>query len=585
MQTDVNTTEGLQYGFPHKRKRISAMIPDNTVEIQEQQYEGDNNAEYAYEAEYDCASVMSDVSYSGDPQPSLNDVLQYCQAMYDIVQKLDKKMDMLQRKVSELHHAQMKPHLKPRPISLLPRGPLSLHQTRMRVQKLNQRVSSSHVAPPLPGPANHKVRVEGSTRPQDSPAFKPFAPLPITRETQQTQRSSPPLPTIVSTHSLHPSITLSDSDCKDKKTVTLPESTCASPPIVAPLATSSVCPNPTAEKIRQAETVAAPRSAVQRNIITSEELPSSSVQLGPVYEFLGDPSRNIKVPGSLLVKAKQKTQPKYAARYLVRALFPKDILLSTATGGKVQGLMALDANKVSAIRECLACIFPECDLNEYGKDWKTCITNVIAMIRCLHLETKKNTANMYMNQAASQTPEESICLDSDDATEEDNEAGAPEDLKVVQKASTVNANSVNKQRESEHPDVRTPVKHQPSDPLECFGEPWRNVQLPFSVIYIGKGKPRPELSARYLIRHLFLEEILVKSNVYGNLERGVLPLDPNRIGALRDFLQMNYPTFDLKECGHDWKACVAAINSTIRSLRHDQKKATLQSRKTFSLDS
>lgn len=68
---------------------------------------------------------------------------------------------------------------------------------------------------------------------------------------------------------------------------------------------------------------------------------------------------------------------------------------------------------------------------------------------------------------------------------------------------------------------------------ECFGEPWRNVQLPFSVIYIGKGKPRPELSARYLIRHLFPEDVLVKSNVYGNLERGVLPLDSNRIGALK----------------------------------------------------
>lgn len=42
-----------------------------------------------------------------------------------------------------------------------------------------------------------------------------------------------------------------------------------------------------------------------------------------------------------------------------------------------------------------------------------------------------------------------------------------------------------------------------------------------------------------------------------------------------DFLQENYPSFDLKETGYDWKACVAAINSTIRSLRHDHKKATV----------
>lgn len=69
--------------------------------------------------------------------------------------------------------------------------------------------------------------------------------------------------------------------------------------------------------------------------------------------------------------------------------------------------------------------------------------------------------------------------------------------------------------------------------LEFLGSPQRNVQLPFSVIYVAKGKSRPELSARYLIRHMFTEDVLVKSNVYGNLERGVSPLDCNKINALR----------------------------------------------------
>lgn len=57
--------------------------------------------------------------------------------------------------------------------------------------------------------------------------------------------------------------------------------------------------------------------------------------------------------------------------------------------------------------------------------------------------------------------------------------------------------------------------------------------MPVSVIYVAKGKSRPELSARYLIRHLFTEDVLVKSNVYGNIERGMSPLDCNRINALR----------------------------------------------------
>lgn len=59
------------------------------------------------------------------------------------------------------------------------------------------------------------------------------------------------------------------------------------------------------------------------------------------------------------------------------------------------------------------------------------------------------------------------------------------------------------------------------------------MQLPVSVLYVAKGKSRPELSARYLIRHLFTEDVLVKSNVYGNIERGMSPLDCNRINALR----------------------------------------------------
>lgn len=72
-----------------------------------------------------------------------------------------------------------------------------------------------------------------------------------------------------------------------------------------------------------------------------------------------------------------------------------------------------------------------------------------------------------------------------------------------------------------------------TSPLEHLGSPSRNVQLPFSVIYVAKGKTRPELSARYLIRHMFPENVLVKSNVYGSFDRGMSPLDSNKINALR----------------------------------------------------
>ncbi|KAM3933503.1 BEN domain-containing protein 2 isoform 1-T2 [Leptodactylus fuscus] len=585
MQNDVNTTEELEFRVPRKRQKISNLMSDTTMGMGEE-YEEVNNLEYEYEVEYENASVMSDVSYSGEPLPTLTEVLSYCQAMYEMVLKLDKKMDLLQRKVSEMHHARMKPQFKPRSVNFQPRATQPLSHGHMRLRKLNQRVPHSLILQPPRNTPSHpqKLDEERKLHHQSTPKFKPVPSIPLPVETQMVYRSSPPLPTIVSTHSLQSIITVSDEDNREVKMETLPESTCSSPPIISvPLATSSMGQN-AGETISEIEPVLLPCIPGQKNI-TSEELPSSSVQLGPMYELLGDPSRNIKVPSSVLVKARQKTQPKYAARYLVRTLFTKEELLSSTTGPGIQGLRALDYEKVAAIREFIGSVFPECDLGEYGKDWKTCITNVNSMIRYLHLESKRVALSVYP-KASSQVPDDSICLDSDDATEEDNEVDVSDLVQDVTQTNTLPANTVNKQKNNQ---ASTPqkigmsAKQKASDPIESFGEPWRNVQLPFSVIYIGKGKSRPELSARYLIRHLFTEEILVKSNVYGNAERGVLPLDSNRIAALRDFLQQNYPAFDLKENGQDWKACVAAINSTIRSLRHDQKKASLQSRKRNSL--
>lgn len=76
--------------------------------------------------------------------------------------------------------------------------------------------------------------------------------------------------------------------------------------------------------------------------------------------------------------------------------------------------------------------------------------------------------------------------------------------------------------------------------LEYLGNPGRNIQLPHSVLNIAKGKSRPELAARYLIRNLFTEEVLIKSNVYGNLGYGMYALNPNRINALRGWLHVEY---------------------------------------------
>lgn len=60
--------------------------------------------------------------------------------------------------------------------------------------------------------------------------------------------------------------------------------------------------------------------------------------------------RNVKVLGNYLMKARQKTKPKYAARYLVRVLFPKETLLCSIMGVSARGRRTLDPNKIAAIR-------------------------------------------------------------------------------------------------------------------------------------------------------------------------------------------------------------------------------------------
>ncbi|KFO04471.1 BEN domain-containing protein 2, partial [Balearica regulorum gibbericeps] len=449
-----------------------------------------------------------------------------CQAMYDAIQKLDKKFDLLHRKVSEMQHTRVKPLLlKPVIIRVaLQNGHVQVNSTIKHVQQSLQLESQQPVC-----------------------------------------RQSPPLPTIVSTHSLHSSYPAANR----------------MPDLSTTLAT----------KFDRGESTA----NIASSPVASSSMPApSETNLGNnAVVFVGDPVRNVKVLGNYLMKARQKTKPKYAARYLVRVLFPKETLLCSIMGVSARGRRTLDPNKIAAIREFLATTFPNYDLSEHGKDWKTCITNVNAMIHCLRCETKINPVSCLKHRPADCSTSSlwgileahpslllylfllmytSHCIDLNYS--EDSEGNSQNSQKVTICTTDISQNSgLDKFPEAFHtPSVKKP---QSLEPMELLGSPWRNVQLPFSVIYVAKGKSRPELSARYLIRHMFTEDVLVKSNVYGNLERGMSPLDCNRINALRDFLQENYPSFDLKETGYDWKACVAAINSTIRSLRHDHKKATV----------
>ncbi|XP_041893100.1 BEN domain-containing protein 2 isoform X1 [Corvus kubaryi] len=566
----------------NKRKRLSpAVVEHNVMRTREEEYEDSDSIIYEYEPDYECESILSEASYTGYQENPLMEILSYCQAMYDAIQKLDKKFDLLHRKVSEMQHTRIKPLLlKPKPVGFKYRSSSHLHPGKIRVQKHMERDLSLHLSSSGQGGHSPVVRVALQNGHVQVNSKVKHAQQSFQLESQQPEqpvgRESPPLPTIVSTHSLHSSYTatngLPDLSPQSNLAPSIVESTVnfASSPVASPS-----IPAPS-EPSNENNAVELNYRNTSEDVNISEELPSSSVFINPNFEFVGDPARNVKVLGNHLLKAQQKTKPKYAARHLVRVLFPKKTLLCSIMGASARGRRTLDPNKIAAIREFLATNFPTYDLSEHGKDWKTCITNVNAMIRCLRSETKANSASSPKETAegkeeVTDAPDTSHWVDLN--YKEDSGDNSQNSQKMTGSTTDTLQNSgLDKFPEAFH--ISSVKKQQCLEPMEPLGSPWRNVQLPFSVIYVAKGKTRPELSARFLIRHMFPEEVLVKSNVYGSLDRGMSPLDSNKINALRDFLQENFPSFDLNESGFDWKACVAAINSTIRSLRHELKKAT-----------
>lgn len=55
---------------------------------------------------------------------------------------------------------------------------------------------------------------------------------------------------------------------------------------------------------------------------------------------------------------------------------------------------------------------------------------------------------------------------------------------------------------------------------------------------VVKERFRLELVVRFFIRSLFLEEVLIKSNVYGSVWRGIGVLNFNRINVFRGLLRV-----------------------------------------------
>ncbi|XP_055987112.1 BEN domain-containing protein 2 [Sorex fumeus] len=285
--------------------------------------------------------------------------------------------------------------------------------------------------------------------------------------------------------------------------------------------------------------------------------------------YLGDPKRNVRILSHHLAIAQQKSSPEHAICYLVGIVFSKEIMAYSSSETKYN--QPLDSNKVAAIREYVATVFPNYDLCEGGEHWKNCFSDIRSLMTCICSEAKALTDPADNSQDLT-TLLSAAMSERDDPGESSSQMFQPAPAsqrkrKIPQYTAVVIGET------SGNSNGSTVTL---SEVFGYFGNPCRNILMSIEVMTVAKNKPRPELSARYLIRRLFSEEVLIRSNVYGHVTLGINPLNANKIGALREFLQEAFPYRDLSESGSDWKSCVTAINSCIRSLRHDCRKGKIK---------
>ncbi|XP_054962416.1 BEN domain-containing protein 2 isoform X7 [Pan paniscus] len=312
---------------------------------------------------------------------------------------------------------------------------------------------------------------------------------------------------------------------------------------------------------------------------SGQDSSSSSVCIPPKYGYLGDPKRNVRVLKIHLLAVQNMAKPKQAACYLVRILFSKEILISSSVDIHLKDSQSLDPNKMAALREYLATTFPTCDLHEHGKDWQDCISGINSMIYCLCSEGKSTPKTVRKNKKRT-NPVASASADRNDQRGRDGGEGCSWMFQPMNNSKMREKRNLQPNSNAIPEGMGEPSTDNPEEPGEAwsyFGRPWRNIRMPCSVLTLAKTKSCASLSARYLIQKLFTRDVLVQSNVYGNLKHGLCALDPNKISALREFLQENYPICDLSENGRDWKSCVTSINGGIRSLRHDVRRAEARS--------
>ncbi|XP_051869720.1 uncharacterized protein LOC127569274 isoform X2 [Pristis pectinata] len=479
-----------------KKKRVHSMVRPPAL----RRLSDDEDYEF-YDEESDAmpdnVSDLSDSSENVGQQTSLMEVINYCQVIYSAIRRLDRKVEVIQRKVSDLRQGKTRYFAKQRQVlASLSNG---YNQTLKRKMVLK---SCGNI---------RKKRIACST-----PSYQ----------------SEP-------NYSNDPIIIQDEEDVADM--------------IVSEKPSESATFHSTEQIL---ENVMPP---------TNSAVPGQVLQRLALNPDLQQPSQR---PQSIPATYKMnKLLNSHSQRPVLQQLEIKKTFQTIENAHQNFDSSADHCNNAEPLRkdpmlqdssfdlsknsfEFLSKQFPHHDLTEVGKDWKICISAINNMISTTRrrVETGSNQGREYLSDEKAST-------------------------------STVSPSTSDSAANSQlwwlyqNPTPLSPTTNQkPYEKLECLGRSDRKVELPASVIHLAKQRTRPELAARFLIRHLFPDSVLLRSNVYGAIRKGKAPLDCNKINAVREFLADCFAGFDLAEDGKDWKVCVDAINGVIRCLRYELKK-------------
>ncbi|XP_051869719.1 uncharacterized protein LOC127569274 isoform X1 [Pristis pectinata] len=547
-----------------KKKRVHSMVRPPAL----RRLSDDEDYEF-YDEESDAmpdnVSDLSDSSENVGQQTSLMEVINYCQVIYSAIRRLDRKVEVIQRKVSDLRQGKTRYFAKQRQVLASLSNGYNQTLKRKMVLKSCGNIRKKRIACSTPSYqsepnySNDPIIIQDEEDVADMiVSEKPSESATFHSTEQILENVMPPTNSAVPGQVLQRLALNPDLQQPSQRPQSIPATykmnkllnSHSQRPVLQQLEIKKTFQ--TIENAHQNFDSSADHCNNAEPLRKDPMLQDSSFDLSKnSFGFLGNPKRSVKIPGAFILKASQKTQPKLAARYLARNLFTDEVLISSSVlGNKQYGLKSLDPNKLAAVREFLSKQFPHHDLTEVGKDWKICISAINNMISTTRrrVETGSNQGREYLSDEKAST-------------------------------STVSPSTSDSAANSQlwwlyqNPTPLSPTTNQkPYEKLECLGRSDRKVELPASVIHLAKQRTRPELAARFLIRHLFPDSVLLRSNVYGAIRKGKAPLDCNKINAVREFLADCFAGFDLAEDGKDWKVCVDAINGVIRCLRYELKK-------------